>query len=94
MTHLGTCNTSYGQKKGQESNCQFDSRPLKVGNHLDSLAYRWRATYNWKALDKSYNFALNFTSIGGLHTKLWASKVAGVPILGISGFPLGSPGTK
>jgi hypothetical protein len=25
---------------------------------------------------------------------LWASKVAGVPILGISGFPLGSPGTK
>ncbi len=28
---------------------------------------------------------LNFTSIRGLHTKLWASKVAGVPILGILG---------
>jgi hypothetical protein len=26
------CNPSYGQKKGRESNCQFDSRPLKVGN--------------------------------------------------------------
>jgi hypothetical protein len=24
MTHLDTLNTSYGQKKGQESNCQFD----------------------------------------------------------------------
>jgi hypothetical protein len=25
MTHLGNENISYGQKKGQESNCQFDS---------------------------------------------------------------------
>jgi hypothetical protein len=30
--HLDICNPSYGQKKGWESNCQFDSRPLKVGN--------------------------------------------------------------
>ncbi|CAK9235917.1 unnamed protein product [Sphagnum jensenii] len=30
--HLDICSPSYGQKKGQESNCQFDSRPLKVGN--------------------------------------------------------------
>ncbi len=29
MTHLDICNTSYGQKKGQESNSQFDSRPQK-----------------------------------------------------------------
>jgi hypothetical protein len=29
--HLGICSPSYGQKKGQESNWQFDSRPLKVG---------------------------------------------------------------
>jgi len=29
-----------------------------------------------------------------VHTKLWASKVARVPISGILGFPLGSPGTK
>jgi hypothetical protein len=30
--HLDICSPSYGQKKGQESNWQFDSRPLKVGN--------------------------------------------------------------
>jgi hypothetical protein len=27
--HLDICSPSYGQKKGQESNWQFDSRPLK-----------------------------------------------------------------
>ncbi len=31
---LNICSTSYGQKKGRESNWQFDSRPLKVGNRL------------------------------------------------------------
>jgi hypothetical protein len=30
--HLNICSPSYGQKRGRESNCQFDSRPLKVGN--------------------------------------------------------------
>jgi hypothetical protein len=29
---LDICSPSYGQKKGRESNWQFDSRPLKVGN--------------------------------------------------------------
>jgi len=55
---------------------------------------RWCATYHWKALDKSYNFALDLTSIKGIHTKLWASKVTRVLILGIWGLPFGSPGTK
>jgi hypothetical protein len=32
MTHLDILNTSYGQKKGWESNWQFDSRPQKFGN--------------------------------------------------------------
>jgi hypothetical protein len=32
MSHLDICITSYGKKKGRESNWQFDSRPLKVGN--------------------------------------------------------------
>jgi hypothetical protein len=32
MCHLDIYSPSYGQKKGRESNCQFDSRPLKVGN--------------------------------------------------------------
>ncbi len=94
MTHLDIWNTSYGQKKGRESNWQFDSRPLKVRNWPDFLAWRWRATYNWKALDEGYNFALDLISIRGLHTKLWGSKAVKVPTLGISRLPFGSPGTK
>ncbi len=43
-THLDIQHTSYGQKKGWESNCQFDFQPLKVENHLDFLARRWCAT--------------------------------------------------
>jgi hypothetical protein len=58
-------------------------------NFLDFLAYKWHATYRWKALDKGYNFALDLISIEGLHTKLWAPKVMRVPIVGISGLPLG-----
>ncbi len=44
---------------------------------------RWRATYFWKALNKSYNFSLDLTSIKGLHKKLWPSKILGVLILGM-----------
>jgi hypothetical protein len=55
---------------------------------------RWRATYCWNFFDKGCNFDSNLTSIAGLHTKLWASKVVGVPILGILRLSLGSPGTK
>jgi hypothetical protein len=89
IAHLDIWNTSYGQKKGRESNCQFDSRAQKVENRPDLLSCRECATYRWKALDESYNF-----SIGGLIAKLWGSKVAGVPAGGISGLPLGSPGKK
>jgi hypothetical protein len=32
MRHLDIFSPSYGQKKSRKSNCQFDSRPLKVGN--------------------------------------------------------------
>ncbi len=39
-------------KEGQKSNCQFDSRPLKVKNCLDLLACRWHATCHWKVLDE------------------------------------------
>jgi hypothetical protein len=94
ITYLNIWNTSYGQKKGQESNWQFDSRPLKVKNQPDFLACKWHATYRWKALNEGYNFASNLISIEGFHTKLWGSKVAGVLILAISGLPLGSLGTK
>jgi hypothetical protein len=87
ITHLDIWNTSYGQKKGRESNWQFDSRPLKVMNHPDFFACRWHATYCWKALDKGYNFALNLISIEDLHTKLWGPKIMRIPTLAISGLP-------
>jgi len=73
---------------------QFDSQSLKVENRPDLLAWRWHVTYHWNFFEKCYNFASKFISIKGLHTKLWASKVARVPISRILGLPLGSPGTK
>jgi hypothetical protein len=94
IAHLNIWNTSYGQKKGQESNWQFDSWPQKVGNRPDLLVYRRRATYRWKAFDESYNFALDCISIKGLLAKLWGSKVTGVPTWVLLGLPLGSLGTK
>jgi hypothetical protein len=72
----------------------IDSQPLKVENRPDFLKCRWRVTYYWKALDEGYNFALDLTSIRGLHTKLRASKVARDPISRILGIQLGNLGTK
>jgi len=72
----------------------WQNKPLKVKNCLDFFAYKWHATYLWKALDEGYNFTLDLTSIKGLHTKLWASKVARVLISGILGLQLESLGTK
>jgi hypothetical protein len=96
IAHLDIWNTSYGQKKGRESNpresANFDSRPLKVGNRPEILNYRERATYRWKGLDEIYNFALYRIAIQGLLAKLWGSKVPGVPFGAISGLPLESPG--
>jgi hypothetical protein len=94
MCHLDICNTSYDKKKGRESNWQFDSRPLKVGNRPDFVAFRRLATYRWKVLDKGYNFASDLIAIGVVHKKLCALKVARVPVVGILGLSLGSPGTK
>ncbi len=94
IAHLHIWNTSYGQKKGWESNWQFDSQPLKVRNRPDFLVCKQRATYRWKALNKGYNFALDYIAIGGLQRKLCAFKVARTSVVGISKLPLGSPGTK
>jgi hypothetical protein len=47
-------------------------------------------TYHWKTLDEGYNFFSNLASIGGLDSKLWASKVMKVSIWGISRLQLGS----
>jgi hypothetical protein len=53
IAHFDIWNTSYGQNKGRESNWQFHSRPLKVGNRPDFLACRWRATYLGKLLTRA-----------------------------------------
>ncbi len=45
--------------------------------------------YHLKALDEGYNFVSEFISIEGVHTKLWAPKVARIPTLRISDSHLG-----
>jgi hypothetical protein len=70
MSHLDIYNRSNGKKKGRESNWQFDSRPLKVGNRPDPGACKWSAAHCWKALEKNYKFALDLIPIGGLGKEL------------------------
>jgi hypothetical protein len=94
MSHLDIYNTSYGRKKGRESNWQFNSRPLKVGNRTDSGACRWSATHRWKALEESYNFGSNFIPIRVSGEKLWTPKVLGIQIEIVSRLHFGSPGKK
>jgi hypothetical protein len=88
MSHLDICSPSYGRKKGWESNWQFDSRPLKVGNWPESDVIRGSATWRWKALEESYKFGLDLVPIGGWGEKLWSLKVPGVQTLG---FHFGTP---
>ncbi len=94
MSHLDIFSTSYDEKKGCKSNWQFDSRPPKVGNRPNPGVCRGSATHGWKALNEGYNFSLDLNMIRGLHMKLCALKVAGVPVVGISRLPLGSTRTK
>jgi len=99
ITHLDICNPSYGQKKGRESNWQFDSRPLKVGNrHLPDIRIR-SATRSWKALEESYNFRSDLVAIRRCSEELQALKVPGLQpgqfpdnFGTISGLQLGSLG--
>jgi hypothetical protein len=94
MSHLDICSPSYGQKKGRESNWQFDSRPLKVGNRPLFDVLSGIATWRWKALDESYNFGSNLVSIQAWGEKLWMPKVPGIQIGTVSGLHLGSPRKK
>jgi hypothetical protein len=94
MNHLDICSTSYGQKKGWESNWQFDSRLLKVGNRPNLGVCRWSATHYWKAHEENYNFSLDLILIRGLRWELWASKILRVQTRTVSRLLLGSPGTK
>jgi hypothetical protein len=94
MSHLDICSPSYGQKKGWESNWQFDSRPQKVGNRPDPHVRWGNATWRWKALEESYKIGLKLVPIGDRGEKLWWSKVSGVQTGTISGLHFGSPGTN
>jgi hypothetical protein len=95
--HLDICSPSYGQKKGRESNWQFDSRPLKVGNrHLPDLRIE-SETWRWKDLDEGYNFGLDLLrsdlAVGSY--ELPKSRDSNRDSFGtISGLQLGSPGKK
>jgi hypothetical protein len=76
--HLDICNPSYGQKKGRESNWQFDSRPLKVRNqHLPDLQIE-NAIRRWKDLNAGYKFGLDLVVIRRRSRELWAPKVPGL----------------
>jgi hypothetical protein len=61
--HLDICSPSYGQKKGRESNWQFDSRPLKVENRPLPDIRIGSATWRWKAPKDIYNFSSNLVTI-------------------------------
>jgi hypothetical protein len=76
--HLDICSSSYGQKKGRESNCQFDSRPLKFGNRpLPDIRFE-SAIRPWKDLDEGYNFGSDLVAIECGSRELWAPKVLGL----------------
>jgi len=61
--HLDICRPSYGQKKGQESNWQFDSRPPKVENRpLPDLRIE-SAIRRWKDDNEGYKFGSDLVAI-------------------------------
>jgi hypothetical protein len=92
--HLDIYSPSYGQKKGRESNWQFDSWPQKFGNRPLPDVCSGSATWRWKALDESYKFGSNLVLIRVRGEKLWTPKVPRVQTETISGLLLGSPGKK
>jgi hypothetical protein len=98
MGHLDICSTSYVQKKGRESNWQFDSRPLKVRNRSDPGVFRGNATHRWKALKESYKFASHLVPIGGLRKELWPCEIlrvqTGTILRQFRDSTLGVPGQK
>ncbi len=78
IVDLDICSSSYGQKKGRESNWQFDSRPLKVENRPVPDVRFGSAIRRWKDLDKGYNFGLDIVAIRGQGEEIWPLKVPGV----------------
>ncbi len=94
MSHLDIYSPSYGQKKGQESNWQFDSRPLKVGNRPVPDVRSGSATWRWKSLFEGYKFGSDLVPIGGWGEELQSPKVLGVQTGTISGLHFESLGKK
>jgi len=94
MGHLDICSTSYGKKKGQESNWQFDSRPLKVENQPDFGACSWNVTHRWKAFEENYKFVSDLIPIEGLSKEFWPRKVLEVQTRTVSDSSLGVPEQK
>ncbi len=77
--HLDICRPSYGQKKGRESNWQFDSRPLKVGNRpLPDIRIE-SAIRRWKDLDEGYKFASDLVAIRLCQLGVMSSQSLGTP---------------
>jgi hypothetical protein len=76
--HLDICSPNYGQKKGRESNWQFDSWPLKVRNRPLPDIRIGSATWRWKALEESYNFRSDLVLIRLGSQEIWAPKVPGL----------------
>jgi hypothetical protein len=76
--HLDICSLSYGQKKGRESNWQFDSRPLKVENRPVPDLRIESAIRRWKDLDEGYKFGLDLVAIRLRSRELWAPKGLGL----------------
>jgi hypothetical protein len=72
------CSPNYGQKKGRESNWQFDSWPLKVKNRpLPDLRIEC-AIRRWKDFDEGYKFGSDLVAIRRRSRELWARKVPGL----------------
>jgi hypothetical protein len=47
MNHLDVCSPSYGQKKGRESNCQFERKRLPTTKSRESTRFTWlQATFH------------------------------------------------
>jgi hypothetical protein len=90
MSHLDICSPRYGQKKGRESNWQFDSGPLKVGNRPLPDVHWQSATWRWKALKDSYNFGLDLAPIRSCSREIWAPKVSRLQPGTVSGLLFGS----
>jgi len=77
--HSDICRPSYGQKKGRESNWQFDSsRPQKVKNRPLSDLQIESAIRRWKDLDEGYTSGSDLVAIRPGSRELWASKVPGL----------------